>query len=199
MARAMADVPSICEHLHLPAQSGSDAILKRMYRGYTKQRYLEKIAMVRAAIPHVRLTSDLIVGFPGETEEDFAETLALVEEARFDGAYVFAYSVRPKTPAAPWPDDVPEAVKRERLQRLNAALSAMAIRQAERLVSRVQDVLVEGPSRTNPNVMCGRNRTNHVVLFEGASAEPGTIIDVEITSADTGYSLRGKWIQQAVH
>ena len=194
MARAMAEVETICEHLHLPAQSGSDAILKRMYRGYTKQRYLEKIAMVRALIPDVRLTSDLIVGFPGETEDDFQQTLALVDEAGFDGAFVFAYSVRPKTPAAPWPDDVPEAVKRERLHRLNDALSATAIRRAKRFVGRVQEVLVEGPSRTNKDVLAARNRHNHVVLFSagGEPIAPGMFVPVRITAEDSGYSLRAE-------
>ncbi len=196
MAQAMAEVPTICEHLHLPAQSGADGILKRMFRGYTRARYLEKIAMVRALIPDVRLTTDLIVGFPGETEEDFAQTLELVQLAQFDAAYVFAYSVRPKTPAAPWPDDVPEATKRERLHRLNDALGVLAVERAKRFVGRVQEVMVEGPSRTNAKILSARNRHNHVVLFDPNEQviEPGSMVNVEITSEDTGYSLRAKLV-----
>jgi tRNA-2-methylthio-N6-dimethylallyladenosine synthase len=190
MAQAMAETQTVCEHLHLPAQSGSDGVLKRMYRGYSQKRYLEKIAMVRALIPDVRLTTDLIVGFPGETEEDFQETLKLVQEARFDGAFVFAYSVRPGTPAEPWPDDVPEATKRERLHRLNEAMRVMSIARAARFVGQALEVMVEGPSRTNPNVLTGRSRHNHIVLFTG-EAEPGTLVHVRIDSEESGYWLKG--------
>jgi tRNA-2-methylthio-N6-dimethylallyladenosine synthase len=191
MAQAMADAPNICEHLHLPAQCGSDAILKGMYRGYTRARYLEKIAMVRKKIPDLTLTTDLIVGFPGESEEDFEQTLALVHEADFDSAFVFSYSVRPGTPAAPWPDSVPEADKRRRLLRLIEEVRVVALRRISRFVGRRMQVLVEGPSRTDSGVWTGRIRHNSVVNFVG-QASPGELVMVDIERAQNGFSLWGR-------
>lgn len=193
MAAAMAEVGTVCEHLHLPVQHGADGILKRMYRGYTKQRYLEKIAMVRALIPNLTLTTDLIVGFPGETEEDFQETLRIVEEAQFDQAYCFTYSVRPGTPAQDWGDSVPDEVKKERLQRLLEATRLMSKRRLDRHVGQVMEILTEGPSRLRPEVMTGRTRHNTVVNFEG-DVPPGTLVMARMFETGSGFHLRGELV-----
>ncbi len=190
-AQAMADLPAACEHLHLPAQSGSDAVLKRMYRGYTRERYLQKVAAIRALMPNMSLTTDLIVGFPGESEDDFQQTLSLVREAQFDMAFSFTYSVRPGTPAQPWPDDVATGEKKERLARLNAEIRAVALQRTQRFVGQTLEVLVEGPSRTDASVLCGRIRQNTTVNFK-ADAQPGDLVQVEITEAPNGFSLLGR-------
>lgn len=193
MANAMASHPAICEHLHLPAQSGSDTVLKRMYRGYSRQRYLEKVAMVHSKIADMSLTTDLIVGFPGETEQDFEATLELVELAQFDSAFCYSYSVRPNTKAAPWVDDIPENIKRKRLNILIDAVKKMALKRAQRFIGRTMEVLVEGPSRTNPNTLTGRIRHNTVVNFEGrGDIEPGDLVGVQMLSTTNGFSLWGQ-------
>lgn len=193
MADAMAEVPTICEHLHLPVQHGADAILKRMYRGYTRKRYLEKIAMVRAQIPNLTLTTDLIVGFPGETEEDFLQTLEVVEEAQFDSAFCFTYSVRPGTPAQGWGDSVPEPLKKERLQRLLEATRNMSAKRMQRHHGQVMEVLTEGPSRLKPEVMTGRTRHNTVVNFVG-EVPPGSLVNCLLHDTGSGFHLRGELV-----
>ena len=194
MAQAMAEAPALCEHLHLPAQSGSDAVLKRMFRGYTRERYLQKIAAIRALMPDMSLTSDLIVGFPGESEDDFQKTLELVELAQFDAAFSFTYSIRPGTPAQAWKDDVAEHEKKARLARLNEVIRSMAKKRTERFVGRVVPVLVEGPSRLDASVLSGRIRQNTPVNFSG-HALPGETVMVEITAAPNGFFLLGKRIE----
>jgi tRNA-2-methylthio-N6-dimethylallyladenosine synthase len=180
-AVAMAESPGVCEHLHLPVQSGSDAVLARMRRGYSAARYLEKLAMARAVVDDLAVTTDIIVGFPGETEADFAATLELVDAARYDAAYTFVFSPRPGTAAATMTDDfVPESVARERMDRLTTLVEHYALERHESRVGRVEEVLVEGPSKKDPTVAAGRTRQNKLVHFDAGLA-PGTTAMVEIT------------------
>jgi tRNA-2-methylthio-N6-dimethylallyladenosine synthase len=186
---AMAGCAAVCEHAHLPLQSGSTRVLKRMRRTYSRERYLALVADLRAAIPDVALTTDLIVGFPGETEEDFLETVAAVEEVGFDGAFTFVFSPRSGTEAAGMAGQVPEEVKRDRIERLIEVVQrSAAVRNAGR-VGRVEEVLVEGPSRNDPTLLRGRTRRNTTVNFTG-TADAGDLVPVEIT-ASTSTTLRG--------
>ncbi|MGH3039220.1 MAG: tRNA (N6-isopentenyl adenosine(37)-C2)-methylthiotransferase MiaB, partial [Gaiellaceae bacterium] len=166
---AMADCAAVCEHTHLPLQSGSTRVLKRMRRTYGRDRYLVLVERLRDAIPDLALTTDIIVGFPGETEDDFRETLEVVEEVRFDGAYTFVYSPRQGTEAAAMTDQVPEEVKRERIERLIEVVQRVARERNEERVGRVEEVLIEGPSRTEPTLWRGRTRRNTTVNFRGAA------------------------------
>jgi tRNA-2-methylthio-N6-dimethylallyladenosine synthase len=186
---AMAECPAVCEHAHLPLQSGSTRILKAMRRTYSRERYLRLVDDLRAAIPDLAVTTDLIVGFPGETESDFAETLTAVEEVSYDGAFTFVYSPRQGTEAAAMPDQISEEVKRERIDRLIEAVQEVAGRRNRARVGRTEEVLVEGPSRTDPSVLRGRTRRNTTVNFSGR-AEPGELVDVRIDGA-TSTTLRG--------
>jgi len=184
------DVPEVCAHIHLPAQSGSSRVLKAMRRTYDRERYLDLVGRIREAVPDVALTTDLIVGFPGETDADFADTESLVREAGYDGAYTFVYSARPGTEAGEqMEDDVPPEVKSERIARLIEVVQATARERLARHVGRVADVLVEGPSRTDPSRMSGRSSHNVTVNFDGA-AEAGTIVPVMIDAA-TSTTLAG--------
>jgi tRNA-2-methylthio-N6-dimethylallyladenosine synthase len=186
---AMAECGAVCEHAHLPLQSGSSRILKAMRRTYDRARYLRLVDDLRAAIPDLALTTDVIVGFPGETEEDFGETLEVVEEVAFDGAFTFVYSPRQSTEAAAMPDQVPDEVKHERIERLVEVVQRIAHdRNAER-VGRVEEVLVEGPSRTDPSLLRGRTRRNTTVNFLG-SASAGELVPVTIEAA-TSTTLSG--------
>ena len=191
LVEAYRDVPQLADYLHLPLQSGSDRILAAMKRGYTALEYKQKIRRLRAVRPGIALSTDLIVGFPGETEEDFQKTLRMVEEIGFDQSFSFIYSRRPGTPAAGLPDDTPEAVKHERLQRLQALLNANAQRYSEAMVDSVQQVLVEGPSRKDPLELSGRTGNNRTVNFPGATTLRGRFVDVLITAA-LSNSLRGQ-------
>jgi tRNA-2-methylthio-N6-dimethylallyladenosine synthase len=187
---AMAECPEVVEHLHLPVQSGSTRILKAMRRTYSRDRYLDLVTRLRDAIPDLSLTTDLIVGFPGETERDFADTLSLVEEVRYDGAYTFLYSPRPGTEAAErLPDDVPADVKRERIARLVQTVQRVAAERAARFVGTDREVLVEGQSRTDPARLRGRLRQNITVNFTGDAA-PGALATVRIDGA-TSTTLSG--------
>jgi tRNA-2-methylthio-N6-dimethylallyladenosine synthase len=167
VAEAMAETEAVCEQLHLPLQSGSDRILARMHRGYNAARYLARLAMARDHIPGLAVSTDIIVGFPGETEEDFQDTLEVVAEARFDSAYTFIYSPRSGTPAAEMDDQVPAEVSQERLQRLLAVQEPMSLEHNRALVGRTVEVLTEGPSRKDPEVATTRTRTNKVVHVPG--------------------------------
>jgi tRNA-2-methylthio-N6-dimethylallyladenosine synthase len=186
---AHAECAAVCEHIHLPLQSGSSSILKAMRRTYNRERYLDRVALIREHVPDVALTTDIIVGFPGETENDFAETLEVVEEVGYDGAFTFVFSPRRGTVAAELGDTVPHPVKKERMERLVEAVQRNARERAQRFVGRDMDVLVEGPSRTDPARMRGRSRHNKAVNFEG-TAQPGEIVSVEIASA-TSQTLVG--------
>jgi tRNA-2-methylthio-N6-dimethylallyladenosine synthase len=187
--QAMAECGAVCEHAHLPLQSGSSRILKAMRRTYDRERYLRLVERLRAAIPDLALTTDVIVGFPGETEEDFHETLAVVEDVGFDGAFTFVFSPRQGTEAATLPDQVSEEVKRERIERLIDVVQRVARVQNSARVGRVEEVLVEGASRTDPALLRGRTRRNTTVNFAGA-VRPGDLAPVRIEAA-TSTTLRG--------
>jgi tRNA-2-methylthio-N6-dimethylallyladenosine synthase len=186
---AIAECSAVCEHVHLPLQSGSSRILKRMRRTYDRRRYLQLVDRLRDAVPDLALGTDVIVGFPGETEADFRETLEVVEEVRYDSAFTFVYSPRRGTEAAAMPDQVPEAVKRERIERLVAVVQRIAAERNAERVGRVEEVLVEGPSRTDPMLLRGRTRRNTTVNFVGDAAA-GDLVPVTIEAA-TSTTLRG--------
>ncbi len=187
---AMAESAAVCEHVHLPLQSGSSRILKAMRRTYTRERYLRLVETLREAIPDLALGTDIIVGFPGETETDFQETLELVEEVGYDSAFTFVYSPRSGTEAATMPDQVHEDVKRERMERLVQAVHRGAAARNAGRVGRVEEVLVEGSSRTDASLLRGRTRRNTTVNFEG-TAEPGELVAVRIDGS-TSTTLRGR-------
>ena len=181
----------ICEHFHLPVQYGSNKILKAMNRVYTVEQYRELIGKIRAAVPEASITTDLIVGFPGETDEDFAEMLDFLKEIRYDAAYTFLYSKRSGTPAAEMKDQVEEACKKERLHKLMEVQNQISLEIHEALVGKQLEVLVEGPSRTDAGVWTGRTRTNKIVLWEkGAQEREGDLVQVRITRAQT-WVLKG--------
>lgn len=188
---------NLVEHIHLPVQSGNNEILKRMSRKYTREHYLELVRKIKAAIPDVVLTTDIIVGFPGETEEQFEDTLSLVKEVRYDSAFTFIYSPREGTPAAGMEDNVPYEVKRDRLIRLNEVLNAISKESNERLQGQIVEVLVDGESKNNAAVLAGRTRTNKLVHFEGPKELIGQFVQVKITETPTFY-LRGDWVREAV-
>jgi tRNA-2-methylthio-N6-dimethylallyladenosine synthase len=196
LIEAFGELPALCEHLHLPVQSGANRVLKRMNRGYTRERYLEKVAALKAACPGLALSTDLIVGFPGETEADFLQTLDLMREAGFDQAFSFKYSPRPQTRAASFPDQVPEDVKAERLARLQALQDELTQKAHGRLVGQEQEVLVEGRSKRSPQEWCGRLRTNQVVNFTGPRELAGRLTRVAITEAHP-HSLKGRWVKDS--
>jgi tRNA-2-methylthio-N6-dimethylallyladenosine synthase len=188
LVAAVAELPSVCEHVHLPAQAGSDRVLRAMRRGYTAGQYLERVHALRAAVPDVSITTDLIAGFPGETDEDFERTLDLVRQAAFDAAYTFVYSPRSGTRAAELPDQVPPEVRRERVERLIELTQRLARASRQAWVGRRAEVLIEGTSRDG-ELHRGRSRQNVTVNVAGA-VEPGAIVTVEITAA-TSTTLRG--------
>ncbi|HYJ20642.1 MAG TPA: tRNA (N6-isopentenyl adenosine(37)-C2)-methylthiotransferase MiaB [Solirubrobacterales bacterium] len=187
--RAHAELQALCEQIHLPLQSGSSAVLKRMRRTYNRQRYMDRVALIREHVPDCAITTDIIVGFPGETEADFAETLEVVEEVGYDGAFTFVFSPRRETAAADMDEQLPHPVKVERMDRLVEAVQRRAKEQAQRFVGRTLEVLVEGNSRTDPTKLRGRTRHNKAVNFDG-TAEPGELVMVEIDSA-TSQTLAG--------
>ncbi|HEY1565191.1 MAG TPA: tRNA (N6-isopentenyl adenosine(37)-C2)-methylthiotransferase MiaB [Gaiellaceae bacterium] len=186
---AMAECAAVCEHAHLPLQSGSSRLLKAMRRTYSRERYLRLAGELRAGIPDLALTTDVIVGFPGETEDDFLETLEVVEEVGFDGAFTFVYSPRAGTEAAAMPDQVSDEVKRERIERLVEVVQRVAAERNAGRVGLVEEVLVEGPSRTDPHFLRGRTRRNTTVNFSG-NAAPGDLVPVTIEAA-TSTTLAG--------
>jgi tRNA-2-methylthio-N6-dimethylallyladenosine synthase len=190
VVRAHAELPSVCEHIHLPLQAGSSRILKAMRRTYDRGRYMDRVAMIRDLLPDVALTTDIIVGFPGETEEEFEETMEVVEAVRYDSAFTFIFSPRRGTSAADLPDQLSHAVKRARMERLVPAVQRIAAERSQRFVGRTMEVLVEGPSRTDPSRLRGRIRHNKTVNFAGL-AEPGELVSVEIASA-TSTTLAGE-------
>jgi tRNA-2-methylthio-N6-dimethylallyladenosine synthase len=186
---AMAECDAVCEHAHLPLQSGSTRILKAMRRTYSRERYLAVVDELRHAVPDLALGTDIIVGFPGETEQDFEETLEVVAEVGFDSAFTFVYSPRAGTEAAALAGQVPDEVKRERMERLVELVQRVAATRNAARVGRVEEVLVEGPSRTDPSLLRGRTRRNTTVNFAG-TAGPGDLVDVRIEHA-TSTTLGG--------
>ena len=178
----MAETRTVASQLHLPLQSGSDSVLSAMHRGYTGERFLEKLAMARRLVPDLSVSTDVIVGFPGETEEDFCRTLTVVEAARFDSAFMFQYSPRPGTPAAEMSDQVAPGVVQERFDRLVEMQNAITFEQNGSRVGLVELVLTEGPSRKDPNVATTRSEGNRIVHVDGVF-EPGRFMDVRVTRA----------------
>jgi tRNA-2-methylthio-N6-dimethylallyladenosine synthase len=192
---AMAECDTVCEHLHLPLQAGSDRTLARMHRGYTAARYLERLAAAREAIADLAVTTDLIVGFPGETDADFEETLAVVDEARYDAAYTFVFSPRPGTEAATMTDRfVPAEIARERMSRLTATVERSALAKHEARIGECEEVLVEGPSKTDAAVWSGRTRHNKLLHFVPVEATaPGDLVSARVTAAAPHW-LRGEMV-----
>ena len=180
LVEAYARLPKLCESAHIPLQSGSDRILKEMHRGYTREKYLGIIAKLRAAKPGIGITTDIIVGFPGETEEDFAETLSVCREVEFDNAYIFKYSQRRDTPAAELPGQLPSDVREERNHRLLELVNGIAARKYDAFIGKQVQILVEGPSKKNPARYTGRTRCNRIVLFDGGERHRGQLMDVLI-------------------
>jgi tRNA-2-methylthio-N6-dimethylallyladenosine synthase len=190
LVEAYSRLPKLCESAHLPAQSGSDRILKAMHRGYTRERFLGIIDKLRRAQPGIGVTTDVIVGFPGETVEDFEETMLLAREAQFDNAYVFKYSPRKDTPAAEMAGQVPAEVKEERHARLLTEINAIGKRRYDARVGQTVQILVEGASKTNPARLAGRTRCNKIVVFEGGTRHRGQLMDLRVTRAGS-FTLYG--------
>ena len=187
--RAHASLAALCEHIHLPLQSGSTRVLKAMRRTYGRERYLDRVTQIRAQLPDCAITTDVIVGFPGETEDEFGETLEVVDRVGYDGAFTFIFSPRRGTEAAALGEQLPHAVKRERMERLVELVQRRARERAQRFVGRTLEVLVEGPSRTDPARLRGRTRHNKTVNFDGTAA-PGELVEVEVAEA-TSTTLSG--------
>src|SRR5271154_694297 len=190
LVEAYARLPKLCESAHLPVQSGSDRVLKLMQRGYTREKFLGIIQKLRAVKPEIGITTDIIVGFPGETEKDFEETLSLAREVEFDNAYIFKYSPRRATPAAEMPNQVPQKIREERNQILLQTINEIAARKYKNFVGRQMEILVEGPSKKNAARMSGRTRCNKIVLFDGTERHRGQIMDLKITRAGS-FTLYG--------
>lgn len=190
---AIAGGKNICEHIHLPVQYGSDKILKRMNRVYTVEKYLKLVEKIRKAIPNLSLTTDLIVGFPGETEEDFLETLDFLRAVKFDAAFTFIYSKRSGTPAATFDNQIDDETKHRRLDELMKVQNAISLEKNLALKNSVVEVLVEGASKTDDKIFMGRTRSNKLILFEHGNEQAGDLIKVKITQAQT-WLLKGKII-----
>jgi tRNA-2-methylthio-N6-dimethylallyladenosine synthase len=193
---AIARLPKLAEHVHLPLQSGSNKILKTMQRAYTAEKYLDLVRRIRRARDGIAITTDVIVGFPGETEDDYRQTRDLVEEIEFDNAFVFRYSPRRDTPAAGMRDQIDERTKEERNQDLLRLVNESTRRAGEKLVGQCVEVLCEGPSKTNPARLMGRTRANKIVVFEGDNEMIGQLLDIQIERAN-GFSLYGTPIKVA--
>jgi tRNA-2-methylthio-N6-dimethylallyladenosine synthase len=190
LVEAYGRLPKLVESAHLPVQSGSDAMLKEMHRGYTREKYLGIIGKLRRVRPQMGVTTDIIVGFPGETEGDFEETLSLAREVEFDNAFIFKYSPRRDTPAAAMAGQLPQEVKEERNARLLAVINEIGARKYEDYVGRRAEILVEGPSKRNPARLMGRTRSNKIVLIDGAERHRGQLMDVQVTRAGS-FTLYG--------
>jgi len=195
LAKVIAAGESICEHIHLPIQSGSNRILELMNRGYSREHYLGLVEILQRHVPDCALSTDLIVGFPGETEEDFNQTLDIVEKVGFDAAFTFLYSPRQGTPAAELPGQVPSGVKKERFGRLLEVQNRWSLQRSEALIGKIEEVLVEGPSKTDARTLTGRTRSSKTVNFSGDDIRAGDIVRVEIVEART-WSLVGRiWLE----
>ena len=191
LIEAFAKCEKLCNYIHLPVQAGSSEVLKRMNRRYTREKYLELVRKLREAVPDIAISTDIIVGFPGETEEDFAQTLELAEEVRYDSAFTFLYSPRPGTPAAEYEDQIPEHVKHERFNRLVETMNRISAEKNAEYVGRVCRVLVDGPDKKASGMLNGRTEEFKLVDFEGPKEITGQTVDVEITGSNT-FSLRGR-------
>ncbi|MBS0350117.1 MAG: tRNA (N6-isopentenyl adenosine(37)-C2)-methylthiotransferase MiaB [Proteobacteria bacterium] len=192
---AYAEEPKLANHLHLPVQSGSDRILTAMKRGYTVLEYKSKIRKLRKVRPDISITSDFIIGFPGETEADFQATLNLIKELGFDHSFSFIYSKRPGTPAASLPDDLPLAVKKQRLAEVQDLLAAQGMKIGEAMVGTIQSIIITGPSKKNSAELCGRTENNRIVNFQGPAELIGQMVSVKITAAGRS-TLRGRYLAE---
>jgi tRNA-2-methylthio-N6-dimethylallyladenosine synthase len=191
LAEAMASLPSVCEHIHLPVQAGSSRTLARMERNYTRDEYREKVALLRSVVPDLAITTDIIVGFPGETDADFEETLSLIEQVAFDGCFAFKFSPRTGTPAATLPDQIPEPVKASRLSRVQDLQRRLSLEQNHRLIGRIFEVLADRElSKRDSDLGAGRTRQNKIVHFRGGHVKQGILVNVEITES-TPHHLKG--------
>ena len=188
---AIANGKNICEHIHLPVQYGNDEILRRMNRNYTVEKYLRLAEKIRAAIPNISITTDLIVGFPGETDETFADTLNFLREVKFDAAFTFIYSKRSGTPAATFPNQIGDEIKHRRLDELMKVQNEISLAKNSALIDSVVEVLVEGASKTDEKIFTGRTRTNKLILFAHGTEKPGDIVRVKIFQAQT-FLLKGE-------
>lgn len=195
LIKAYADCDKLCNYIHLPVQSGSSRVLKRMNRKYTREQYLNIVEKLRKTVPGITISTDIIVGFPGETEEDFSETLSLVEQIKYDSAFTFLYSVRKGTPAAEYEDQIPEEVKHERFNRLVDMINSGSAKKNAAYEGRIEKVLVEGRSKKNDKMLTGRTEGFKLVDFAGESSLIGSIADVEITKGKT-FSLTGRIIEK---
>jgi len=193
LIQAIADIPCVCEHLHLPLQSGSDRVLERMNRNYTYAAYREKVLMIRERVPDIAITTDIIVGFPGERDSDYEATVHAMEELRFDGMFGFVYSKRKGTRAFDMEDQVPEDIKTERINRLLKVQEDITLQRNMSLEGSVQEILIEGPSETDPNMLMGRTRTNKIVTIPHEGDQEGTLLSVKIRRA-RHHSLDGRRI-----
>lgn len=191
LIQAYVDCDKLCNYIHLPVQCGSSRVLERMNRRYTREDYLELIRKLRAAVPEITISTDIIVGFPGETEEDFQETLSLVAEVEYDSAFTFLYSIRKGTPAENYPDQIPEEVKHERFNRLVDLVNTISAKKNSAYEGRIEKVLVEGNSKNNEATFTGRTEGFKLINFEGTEDMIGRIVDVEVTQGKT-FSLEGK-------
>ncbi len=191
---AVRDLPKVCEHIHLPVQSGSNKILEKMNRGCTRERYLELVRKIREIIPGVSITTDIIVGYPGETKKDFEDTLELAEEVFFDSAYTFKYSSRPGTEAAKDEDNVPQEEKERRLAELIERCRYLSTKQNHKLIGKTEEILVERENKNDPDKLYGRMRNNKIVIFEGEKNLIGKLVKVKITEAYT-FSLLGERVE----
>jgi tRNA-2-methylthio-N6-dimethylallyladenosine synthase len=191
LVRAVKDLSKVCEHLHLPIQAGSDSVLKSMNRGYAYQEYKNKIDMLRSEVPHVAISTDIIVGFPGETDADFDMTIKALSEIEYDGIYAFKYSRRPGTDALSLPDHIAENVKSSRLAEIQELQGSICYRKNRMLEGKIVEVLVDGPSETDSSVMTGRTRSNKVVNFQGDASDTGKALFIKIVEAKM-HSLNGE-------
>ncbi|TYO97809.1 tRNA-i(6)A37 thiotransferase enzyme MiaB [Desulfallas thermosapovorans DSM 6562] len=183
----------VCEHIHLPVQAGSNHILKKMNRGYTREYYLELVEKIRSAVPGVSLTTDIMVGFPGETDADFTDTMELVRKVEFDSAFTFIYNKRQGTPAAGMEDQIPDEIKVERIEKLISLQNEISLRNNKKEVGKTLECLVEGPSKTNANLMSARTRTNKIVVFRGKQDMVGKLVPLRITGSGLTH-LEGEFI-----
>ncbi|WP_416176422.1 tRNA (N6-isopentenyl adenosine(37)-C2)-methylthiotransferase MiaB [Clostridium sp.] len=188
---AISECDKICEHIHLPVQSGSTRILKKMNRNYSKEKYVEIVKKIREAVPNAAITTDIIVGFPGETEEDFLETLDLAKQVQYDSAFTFIFSKRKGTPAYEMEDQIPDDVKHDRFNRLIKVINESSAKINKTYEGKIEEILVEGPSKNDPTKLMGRTRTGKLVNFTGKKSSIGKLVNVKITSANS-FSLLGK-------
>lgn len=195
LIKAYTECDKLCNYIHLPVQSGSSKVLKRMNRKYDRQQYLDLLKKLREAVPGITVSTDIIVGFPGETEEDFQDTLSLVEEAEYDSAFTFLYSIRTGTPAAEYEDQIPEEIKHDRFNRLVDLINSGSAAKNAAYEGRIEKVLVEGPSKKDQETLTGRTEGFKLVDFSGDNKIIGQIVDVEITEGKT-FSLKGKIIEK---